>query len=109
MSRTRQVLVKMVTPGNDRVFLSQSMACEARHALSGPSGRLPLCPPCPLYVLRVLCDLNYSGSPAGGSRPQICLNLRNLRFLILAALSVGLCDLSFGGFWEARCRGVGCL
>ena len=61
-----------------------------------------------LCVLRVLCDLNYSGSPAGGSRPQICLNLRNLRFLILAALSVGLCDFSFGGFWEARGRGVGC-
>ena len=29
--------------------------------------------------------------PAGGSRPQICTNLRNLRFLTLAAVAAGLC------------------
>ena len=29
--------------------------------------------------------------PAGGSRPQICPNLRNLRFLTLAAVAAGLC------------------
>ena len=29
--------------------------------------------------------------PAGGSRPSICPNLRNLRFLTLAAVAAGLC------------------
>ena len=29
--------------------------------------------------------------PAGGSRPKICPNLRNLRFLTLAAVAAGLC------------------
>ena len=33
-----------------------------------------------LCVLCALCDVNHSGSPAGGSRPLIGSNLRNRRF-----------------------------
>lgn len=34
---------------------------------------------------------NHAGSPACGSTPKICSNLRNLRFLTLAAAVLGLC------------------
>ena len=35
MCRARQTPTTLITLGSERVFLSQSMACEVRHALSG--------------------------------------------------------------------------